>query len=132
VIALSEIFPKITGFQSYTFPSIVSESVFPFSIRMNPVTTHAGSPVTVDNRGGELRSWVDSKFSSCGIQAEYRYDMEGYRVSKKQGEEKPIEVYSIRVKGVLKVIDAQVFEKFLCSGIGKRKYLGYGMFNIFS
>lgn len=108
--------------------SIGKGSEFSFTIRLNPVKTKKGRRHPVEQN--KLKAWINNKLVSAGMDAEFVYNYEGLRMSRKK--DYIITLASVYVIGMCEVMDAYRFKESLSTGIGHSKGFGFGMINIFA
>ena len=112
--------------------TITIESEFLFTVRLNPVITRKvgekSKRLPVESKN--LREWLRRKFVESGILAEYVYEIEGPRFSRKK--EHLITHSSVFVTGMCRVEDVVCFKNSLVTGIGHSKGFGFGMLNIYA
>ena len=129
-----------SGFSSSKDVRSIIESVktgknFLFNIRLNSV---ARKNKQVDGKSirhtdlipfADLNRWISEKFKAHGFSSVFSYVPEGVAVSVKNGQK--VFAGSVFATGSLVVEDDEKFRLSLVNGIGRSKYLGFGLLNIF-
>lgn len=101
-----------------------------FRMRANPLSkTPEGEKVAKDSF--EASDWIHAKASKKGFEVlTMSVIMEGVIwVTKKDGKEYPN--VTVSYEGRLRVTEPVLFESALLRGVGREKYLGYGMLEIY-
>ena len=113
------------------FDSILLDPEISFVIRCNPVRRDNKTRKLVNIRSFDaIKEWITKKSGECGFEI-----LGNPAITATKGQAKMNKMYleynDITIFGVLSVTDRSLFEYSIQNGIGQKKFLGFGLINIF-